>query len=85
LQTDNLNWRAEGDIENITPRLSYVYFAMRAVTPLMKTDRLSLLFILLSCGVIFWGNSTDRKKIFTFQKKIISLIKRIKSPLLGII
>jgi hypothetical protein len=58
---------------------------MGAVTPLMKTDRLSLLCILPTFGVIFWGYSTDGKGVLTFQKKIITLMEsRIKSLLYAI-
>jgi hypothetical protein len=29
-------------------------------------------------GIIFWGNSSDSKKVFTLQKKIVRIILGIK-------
>jgi hypothetical protein len=63
LQIDNnLNWKKH--IEYIIPKLSSASFAMRTVTPLLKVDTLKLVYFayfhsIMSCGVIFWGNSTD--------------------------
>jgi hypothetical protein len=32
----------------------------------------------MSYGVIFWGNSTDSKKVFSIQKKIIRIMTGVK-------
>jgi hypothetical protein len=39
----------------------------------MKTETLKLVYFhsTMSCGIIFWGNSTYSKKVFYIQKKII--------------
>jgi hypothetical protein len=29
-------------------------------------------------AIIFWGNSSDSKKVFTFQKKIVNLFLRVE-------
>jgi hypothetical protein len=68
LQIDNnLNWKMY--IKYVIPELSSAYFAMRTVTPLLKIDTLKLVYFayfhsIMSYRVIFWGNSTDSKRIF---------------------
>jgi hypothetical protein len=32
----------------------------------------------MSCGIIFWGNSTDSKKVFYIQNKIIRIMAGTK-------
>jgi hypothetical protein len=59
------NWKKH--IEYIIPKLCSACFAIRTVTPLMKTDTLKLVCLL----VIFWGNSTDSKRVFNICRKII--------------
>jgi hypothetical protein len=49
----------------------------------MKVDTYKLVYFtylhsILLYGVIFWGNSTDSKKVFTFQKKIIRIMAGVK-------
>jgi hypothetical protein len=44
----------------------------------MKTETLKLVYFayfhsIMSYGIIFWGNSTDSKKLFYIQKKIIRI------------
>jgi hypothetical protein len=56
---------------------------MRTVTPLLKVDTLKLVFFAyfhstISYGVIFWGNSTDSKRVFIIQKKIIRIMAGVK-------
>jgi hypothetical protein len=56
---------------------------MRTVTSLMKTETLKLVYFaffhsLISHGIIFWGNSTDSKKLFYIQKKIIIIMTGTK-------
>jgi hypothetical protein len=68
LQVDNnLIWKTH--IQYIIPKLSSACFAMRTITPLMKREPLKLMYFacfhsVMSYGIIFWGNSTD-KKYFT--------------------
>jgi hypothetical protein len=82
LQTDNnLNWKKH--IEYIIPKLSSACFAMRTVTQLLKADTLKQVYFayfhsIMSYGVIFWGNSTDSKRVFIIQKKIIRLMAGVK-------
>jgi hypothetical protein len=73
MDTD-LNWKTH--IQYIIPKLSSACFAMKSVISLMKTETLKLVFFaylhsIMPYRIIFWGNSTDRKKEFNIQKKII--------------
>jgi hypothetical protein len=57
---------------------------MRTVTPLMKVDVLKLVYFayfhsVMSYGVIFWGNSTDSKRAFIIQNKIIRIMAGVKT------
>jgi hypothetical protein len=81
LQVDNnLNWKTH--IQYIIPKLSSACFPMRNITSLMKTETLKLVYFacfqsIMSYGIIFWGNSTN-KKIFYIQKKIIKIMAGTK-------
>jgi hypothetical protein len=49
----------------------------------MKTETLKLVYFayfhsIMSYGIIFWGNSTDNKKVFYIQKKIIRIMTGTK-------
>jgi hypothetical protein len=82
LQVDNkLNWKTH--IQYIIPKLSSACFAMRNITSLMKSETLKLAYLayfhsIMSYGIIFWGNSTDNKKVFYIQKKIIRILAGTK-------
>jgi hypothetical protein len=56
---------------------------MRRVTPLLKAETSKLVYFayfhsIMSYGVIFWGNSTDSKRVFIIQKKIIRIMAGFK-------
>jgi hypothetical protein len=77
----NLNWKTH--IQYIIPILSSACFAMRTVTSIMKIETLKLVYFayfhsIMSYGIIFWGNSTDRKKVFYIQKRIIRIMSGAK-------
>jgi hypothetical protein len=49
----------------------------------MKTETLKLVYFayfhaIMSYGIIFWGNSTDSKKVFYIQKRIIRIMAGAK-------
>jgi hypothetical protein len=57
--------------------------SMRTVTPLLKVDTLKFVYFayfhsIMSYGIVFWGNSTDGKKVFIIQKKIIRIMVSVK-------
>jgi hypothetical protein len=82
LQVDsNLNWKIH--IQYIIPKRSSACFAMRAITSLTKTETLKLVYFayfhsIMSYRIIFWGSSTDSKKVFYIQKKIIRIMAGTK-------
>ena len=52
---------------------------MRNVASFMKTDVSKLVYYgsfhsIMSYGVIFWGDSTEGKRLFTNQKKLVRII-----------
>jgi hypothetical protein len=56
---------------------------MRTVTPLLKIDTLKLDYFayfhsIISYQVIFWGNSTEGKRVSNIQKKIIRIMAGVK-------
>jgi hypothetical protein len=56
---------------------------MRTITSLMKTETLKLVYFayfhsIMSYVIIFWGNSTDSKKVFYIQQKIIRIMEGTK-------
>jgi hypothetical protein len=67
LQIDNnLNWKTH--IQYIIPKQSSACFAMRTITPLMKTETLKLVYFahfhsIVSYGIIFWGTRQTGKSI----------------------
>jgi hypothetical protein len=65
----------------IIHKLSSACFAIRTVTPLMTTDTLKLVYFhsIVTYGLIVWGNSIDRNKVFNIQKKIIRIPTGVKS------
>jgi hypothetical protein len=82
LQIDNnLHWKTH--IQYIMPKLSSACFAMRKITSLMKTETLKLVYFayfhsIMSYGIIWGGNSTDSKKGFYIQKRIIRIMAAAK-------
>jgi hypothetical protein len=69
--------------------LRWACLAVRTVTSLMKTKTLKLVYIayfhsITSRGIIFGRNSTDSKKVFHIQKRIIRVMADTKrEPLVG--
>jgi hypothetical protein len=78
LQSDsNLNWKTH--IQYIIPELSSACFAMRTVTTIRKLETLKSVYFayihsIMSYGIIFCENSTDSKKVFYIQKKIVRIM-----------
>jgi hypothetical protein len=60
------NWKTY--IQCVTPKLSSACFTIRAVTPLIKTENLKLVYSahfhsIMLHGIILRGNSTDSKNV----------------------
>jgi len=74
----NLNWK--NHIEQIIPKLSVACYMVRQMYHICYNDTLrSICFAyfhsIVSYGIILWGNSSDSRKIFTLQKRIIRIMK----------
>jgi hypothetical protein len=75
LTLDNaLSWRT--DIDVIIPKLSSASFAMRVVMPFLFQDSLKMVYYsyfhsVMTCGLIFWGNSHYSNILFKLQKELL--------------
>jgi hypothetical protein len=72
-----LNWKT--DISRMVPKLSRACYAVRSLSQLSNIDILKLIYFayfhsLMKYEIIFWGNSSDSKKVFTLQKNIVRII-----------
>ena len=66
------------------PKLSRACYAVRFMLHISNTDTLKSIYFayfhsLMKYGIIFWGNSSDSKKVFTLQKKIVRIMMGVKS------
>jgi hypothetical protein len=82
LQIDNhLNWT--NHIDKLIPKLSGACYAVRSMFHIRNTDTLKSVYFayfysIMKYGIIFCGNSSNSKKIFTSQKKTERLIAGVK-------
>jgi hypothetical protein len=82
LQIDNhLNWK--NHIDQLVPKLSGACYAVRSLLHISNTDTIKSIYFayfhsLMKYGIIFWGTSSDSKKVFTLQKKIVRIILGVK-------
>jgi hypothetical protein len=73
--TNSLSW----NLTQLIPKLSKACYVLRCIRPFMSQDALksayySYFHYLMSCGVIFWGNSSRSPHIFRLQKEAIGII-----------
>ena len=69
----------ENHTEMIILKLGMAFFAVRAIKTFVMLDTLkmvyhSFFYSVINYGLIFWGNSSYRNRIFKLQKKIIRII-----------
>jgi len=75
LTTDtNFTWKQH--ISELTTRLNKAYYAIRSIKLFMSLDVLRSIYFayvnsIISCGIMFWGNSLHNEEIFKVQKRII--------------
>jgi hypothetical protein len=74
---NHLNWKDH--IDQIIPKLSAAYYAVRQMYHFINQNTLKSIYFayfhsIVKYGIIFWGNSSNSKKIFTLQKKIIRIM-----------
>jgi hypothetical protein len=73
IQIDNhLSWK--NHIDQIIPKLSAAFYMVRQMYHICNNDTLRSIYFayfhsIASYGIIFWGNSSYSKKIFTIQKR----------------
>ena len=76
-QLDNhLNWKAH--IDQVLPELSAECYAVRQMYHICDENTLKSIYFayfhsITKYGIIFWGNSSNSKNVFTFQKKVIRI------------
>jgi hypothetical protein len=74
---NSLTWKTH--LELLVNKFSAAYYIMRSVEPHMShsiliTTYYSLLHSVMPYGIIFWGNSTHRSRIFKIQKRAVRII-----------
>ena len=78
LELDNhINWKKH--VIKILPKLSRACYAVRAMCPISCMTTLKMIYFacfrsIINYGIIFGGNSTECKKVFLAQKKIIRIM-----------
>jgi hypothetical protein len=78
LQTDNnLNWK--NHIGQTVPKLSGACYTIRSMSHVSNTVTLKAIYFayfhsIMKYGIIFGGNSSTSKNVFTLQKKVIRII-----------
>jgi hypothetical protein len=78
LHPDNhLNWK--GHIDQMIPKLSAACYAVRSMFHISNLNTLKSIYFayfhsIVQYGIIFWGNSSNTRKVFTLQKKIIRIL-----------
>jgi len=79
IQIDSLlNWK--NHIEQIIPKLSVACYMVRQMYHICNNVTFRSIYFAyfhsnVSYGIILWGNSSDSRKIFTLQKRIIRIMK----------
>jgi hypothetical protein len=73
----HMNW--ETHIGQITPKLSMVCYAVRYMCYLTNIGWLLMIYYayfhaVMTYGIMFWGSSTDVKRVFKFQKKAVGIM-----------
>jgi hypothetical protein len=71
---NHLNWK--NHIDQLIPKFNGACYRVRSLLHINNTYMLKSIYFayfhsLMKYGIIFWGNSSDSKKVFTLQKKIV--------------
>lgn len=78
---EKLNWKKH--VDDLLKRLSSATYAIRVIANFGDKHISKLVYYayfhsLLSYGIIFWGNSTLRKKVFIAQKRVVRIISGVQ-------
>jgi hypothetical protein len=68
----------------LVPKLRTSCYAVRSISHISNIDILKSIYFaffhsLMKYQIIFWGNSSESKKVFTLQKKTVTLMTSVKS------
>ena len=79
LVDDTLSW--DQHINQVASKLSSACHAIWTLTPLLSKNALRMLYFsyahsIINSGIIFWGNSGNRIKIFRQQKKKLRILTK---------
>ena len=72
-----MSWKLH--IDQLFSKLKSACFILRALSSLLTQQNMKIIYFpyfrsIMTYGVIFWGNSTDRNNVFKRQKRAIRLI-----------
>jgi hypothetical protein len=75
--TSNLSWKQHTDY--VINKLASACFAIRNIRSLVPLDTLRSIYFahvhsIMSYGIMFWGGSTNARKVFLMQKRIIRVM-----------
>jgi len=74
---ETLSWKLH--IDQLCSKLKSACFILRTLSSLLTQQNMKIIYFsyfhsIMTYGVIFWGNSTDRNNVFKLQKRAIRLI-----------
>ena len=75
---DSLHWKAH--IDQMMSKFNTACFIIRKIQAIMSLETLRManfayIHLIISYGIIFWGNEPYSDKIFKIQKRVIRIIK----------
>jgi hypothetical protein len=77
---NTFSWK--NHIDTTIPKLSSACFAVRAVKTFLSQESLKIYFSyfhsIMTCGLVFWGNSYHSNRVFKLQKRIIRIMVGIR-------
>jgi hypothetical protein len=79
---NNLSWKTHN--EYMKSKLSSTCYAMWSIKPNVSLNTLKTIYCssfhsVMSYGLLFWGHSSDSRKIFRLRKKIIRIMMHCRS------
>jgi hypothetical protein len=78
----HLNWKTH--VDQLVLKLSMACYAVRSLSHISNIDTLKLIYFhsFMKYRIIFWGNSSDSKKVFTLEKDTVRIIVGAESQTL---
>ena len=82
---NNLSWKQH--IDQVVSKMCSTCYTIQNIKTLVSQDTLKVIYFahihsILSYGIIFWGNTSHSKKVFTIQKKIIRIKQTLNQEIL---